>query len=438
MSSVAPTFQCINCPTRVPLDQAVYACPTCGHLLEVHIDPEVFRARGPEEWKALFDQRLAGQPGPDGSGVWRFREWVLPGLPVDDIVTLGEGGSALTRSPRLNEHLGIDLLTKQCGHTLSGSFKDLGMTVLISHVNRLRKLGHDIPAVACASTGDTSAALAAYGAAAGIRTLVLLPTGKVSAAQLVQPLSHGARVLAIETDFDGCMVHVQKLCGEGNVYLANSKNSLRIEGQKTVAFEICQGLRWKLPDWVVIPGGNLGNVSALARGFEQLRLAGITDRIPRIMCAQASAADPLYNSYEHDFAPLVPQQAQDTMANAIRIGNPVSFPKAIHALKASAGVVTSVTEQELAEAAREADAHGFFLCPHTAVAYGGIKQGIKSGLISKSQQVVVVSTAHGLKFTEFKNHCAADTIPSVELPEPYRPIHVEDDLAQVLNAALGE
>jgi threonine synthase len=233
------------------------------------------------------------------------------------------------------------------------------------------------------------------------------------------------------------MAHVQELCGQANVYLANSKNSLRIEGQKTVAFEICQGLRWELPDWVVIPGGNLGNVSALVRGFEQLKLAGITTKIPRVMCAQASAADPLYKSYQNDFAPLEAQQAQETMANAIRIGNPISFPKAVTALKASDGVVKSVSEQELAEAAREADTHGFFLCPHTAVAYAGIKQGLNDQLISEGDQVVVVSTAHGLKFTEFKNHCAADTIPSVTLDAPFTPIDVEDDLEKVLSAALG-
>ena len=437
MSIPVTSFQCIQCSHQVPLEQPQYACPSCGALLEVHFDQTWFTSRSPQAWKDLFDSRIAGQPGPDGSGVWRFREWILPDLPEEHIVTLGEGGSALTRSPRLNDFLGIDLLTKQCGHTLSGSFKDLGMTVLISHVNRLRQEGKDIPAVACASTGDTSAALAAYGAAAGIRTLVLLPSGKVSAAQLVQPLSHGAKVLAIDTDFDGCMAHVQELCGQANVYLANSKNSLRIEGQKTVAFEICQGLKWELPDWVVIPGGNLGNVSALVRGFEQLKLAGITNKIPRVMCAQASAADPLFQSYKNDFDSLEPQQAQETMANAIRIGNPISFPKAVSALKKCEGVVTSVSEQELAEAAREADTHGFFLCPHTAVAYAGIKQGISNKLISSGDQVVVVSTAHGLKFTEFKNHCAADTIPSVSLNKPFRPIDVDDDLQKVLDAALA-
>jgi len=436
MSIPVTSFQCIQCSHPVSLEEPQYACPACGSLLEVYFDRDWFKSRSPQAWKDLFDSRLAGQPGPDGSGVWRFREWILPDLPEQHIVTLGEGGSALTRSPRLNEFLGIDLLTKQCGHTLSGSFKDLGMTVLISHVNRLRKEGKDIPAVACASTGDTSAALAAYGAAAGIRTLVLLPSGKVSAAQLVQPLSHGAKVLAIDTDFDGCMTHVQELCAQANVYLANSKNSLRIEGQKTVAFEICQGLRWQLPDWVVIPGGNLGNVSALVRGFQELKLAGITTKIPRVMCAQASAADPLYKSYLNDFAPLEAQQAQETMANAIRIGNPISFPKAVSALKASNGVVTSVSEQQLAEAAREADTHGFFLCPHTAVAYAGIKQGLNDKLISQGDQVVVVSTAHGLKFTEFKNHCAANTIPSVSLDAPFTPIDVEDDLEKVLGAAL--
>jgi threonine synthase len=405
--------------------------------LEVRQDASIFTSRSPEEWKTLFDSRLAGRPGYHGSGVWRFREWILPDLPEEHIVSLGEGASPLTTAPRLSEELGVELLTKQCGHTLSGSFKDLGMTVLVSQVNHLRKTGRDIPAVACASTGDTSAALAAYGAAAGIRTLVLLPSGKISAAQLIQPLAHGARVIAIETDFDGCMEHVQKLCVEQGVYLANSKNSLRIEGQKTVALEICQGLGWKIPDWVVIPGGNLGNVSALTRGFENLKSAGIIDKLPKVLVAQAEKANPLFHSFQKEFAPLEPMQAQATQASAIRIGNPVSFPKAITALKACNGRVASVSEQELTQAARIADERGLYLCPHTAVAVAGLQQGLNEGYIEKGAQVVVVSTAHGLKFTEFKTASATDTVPEANLGSKRTPLEVASVYSEVVDAALG-
>jgi threonine synthase len=437
MSDPKAHFSCIECNTEHSLRDSVYSCSTCGNLLEVRQDSSIFTARSPEEWKTLFDSRLAGRPGYHGSGVWRFREWILPDLPEEDIVSLGEGASPLTTAPRLSEELGVELLTKQCGHTLSGSFKDLGMTVLVSQVNHLRKTGRDIPAVACASTGDTSAALAAYGAAAGIRTLVLLPSGKISAAQLIQPLAHGARVIAIETDFDGCMEHVQKLCVEQGVYLANSKNSLRIEGQKTVALEICQGLDWKIPDWVVIPGGNLGNVSALTRGFENLKSAGIIDTLPKVLVAQAEKANPLFHSFQKEFAPLEPMQAQATQASAIRIGNPVSFPKAITALKACNGRVASVSEQELTQAARIADERGLYLCPHTAVAVAGLQQGLNEGYIEKGAQVVVVSTAHGLKFTEFKTASATDTVPEANLGSKRTPLEVASVYSEVVDAALG-
>ncbi|HET6345639.1 MAG TPA: pyridoxal-phosphate dependent enzyme, partial [Myxococcota bacterium] len=256
----ASVFRCLKGCGTFPLHEPLYACRTCGGLLEVAHRPGLLASRDATAWKQLFDSRPGGVPGPDGSGVWRFHEWVLPSLPRSDIVTLGEGATPLTEARRLSEAWGIGLFIKQCGHSLSGSFKDLGMTVLISQVHHMRHQ-RPVPAVACASTGDTSAALAAYGAAAGVRTLVLLPRGKISAAQLAQPLAHGARVIAIDTDFDGCMAHVQRLADEEGVYLANSKNSLRLEGQKTVALEIAQGLGWTLPDWVCIPGGNLGNVS---------------------------------------------------------------------------------------------------------------------------------------------------------------------------------
>ena len=431
-------FQCIECESQYSLREAIYSCRSCGGLLEVTQRKDVFTALSPDAWKSLFDGRLAGRPGFEGSGVWRFREWILPDLPTLDIISLGEGASPLVVSDRLSDSLNVRLMTKQCGHSLSGSFKDLGMTVLTSQVNHLRRDGVDIPAMACASTGDTSAALAAYGAAAGIRTLVLLPAGKISGAQLVQPLAHGARVIAIDTDFDGCMEHVQRLCEDEGVYLANSKNSLRIEGQKTVALEICQGLGWEIPDWVVIPGGNLGNVSALYRGFENLKDAGIIERLPRILVAQAEHANPLYRSFQLDFAPLEPLEAQRTQASAIRIGNPVSFPKAVHALKACDGLVSSVSEEALTRAARHADERGLYLCPHTAVAQAGLEDAIQAGHIEQGSSVVIVSTAHGLKFTEFKHATASDTVPEVSLGSARAPIEVAHDYTAVRDAALSQ
>ncbi|MBN1961747.1 MAG: threonine synthase [Deltaproteobacteria bacterium] len=437
MNTLNAKFHCSSCQATYQLDESVYDCKSCGGLLEVIHDQNAIKQRSADSWRTLFESRHYGSPGPYGSGVWRYHEWVLPEVARDDIVTMGEGGTPLTLAKRLGDSLGLQILVKQCGHSITGSFKDLGMTVLISQLASMRRRGIKVPAVACASTGDTSAALAAYGAAAGLRTLVLLPRGKITAAQMVQPLSSGAHVIAIDTDFDGCMKHVQRLCNEEGVYLANSKNSLRIEGQKTVAFEIVQALGWQVPDWVAIPGGNLGNVSALVAGFSQLLEAGLITHLPKVLCAQAEQANPLFRSYKEGFSPLIPLIAGVTQASAIRIGNPVSFPRAVRALKQVDGVVESVSETELTDIARRADESGLYVCPHTAVALGAVEKQQQAGVIAKGARVVVVATAHGLKFTEFKIATAADQVAGVNLGVERKPCEVPDDYAAVLKAALG-
>ncbi len=303
-----------------------------------------------------------------------------------------------------------DLWIKQCGVSHTGSFKDLGMTVLVSVVKQMISEGRPIRAVACASTGDTSAALAAYGAAAGIPVVVLLPRGKVSTAQLVQPLANGALVLALDTDFDGCMRVVQQLTEDKKLYLANSMNSLRVEGQKTVGIEMVQQFDWEVPDWVFIPGGNLGNVSAIAKGFSEAKRMGMIDRMPRLVCCQAERANPLYRAFERakaagraleigDFEAVV---AESTLASAIQIGNPVSLPKAVKALVETDGLVLQASEAQLANASARADRTGLFSCPHTGVALACLEQLAESGVIRRDDRVVLISTAHGLKFTEFK------------------------------------
>ena len=430
-------YRCLEGCSQYALSEAVYQCTQCGALLEVTHSSEVMAQRQPEAWKALFEGRTPLQPGLDGSGVWRFREWVMPHLPLEHIVTLGEGNSPLVHSSLLSDFLGVELLLKQCGHGPTGSFKDLGMTVLVSQVNHLRARGQEIRSVACASTGDTSAALAAYGAAADLPTLILLPKGKITATQLLQPLAHGARVLAVPTDFDGCMKYIQRLAEEEQVYLANSKNSLRIEGQKTAALEIILGLGWRAPDWIAIPGGNLGNVSALAKGLEDLERAGILHERPRILCAQSAAAAPLFNSAQRGDGRLETVRAQSTQATAIQIGNPVSFSKAQRALQAFRGVVEAVSEQALAAIARRTDQKGFYLCPQTAVALAAVQKQRAMGTIKKGERVVVVATAHGLKFTEFKQRTSEDCIPGVSLGEKSIPQEVDDDWDAVRKAAFA-
>jgi len=256
--------------------------------------------------------------------------------------------------------------------------------------------------VACASTGDTSAALAAYSAAAGIPSIVFLPRNKVSLAQLIQPVSNGSLVLSLDTDFDGCMALVKRLTEDRSIYLANSMNSLRIEGQKTISIEMTQQFDWEVPDTVVIPGGNLGNVSALGAGFEMMLELGLVSRRPRIVVAQAERANPLYQAYKAGWDEFHPIAAQKTAASAIQIGNPVSVQKAIRILQKFDGVVEQASEDELANAAALADRCGMFNCPHTGVALAALIKLVERGVVKRDERVIVISTANGLKFSEFK------------------------------------
>src|SRR5206468_3755605 len=311
----------------------------------------------PAEWKRLFDSRLGR-----ASGVWSKKEVVLPEVEEKNIVSLGEGNSPLIKSERLAKHLGIDQIhIKQCGTSHTGSFKDLGMTVLVSSVNQIRSR---IRAVACASTGDTSAALSAYCAAAGIPAIVFLPKDKVSVAQLIQPVANDAITISIDTDFDGCMRIVQEITKDGSIYLANSMNSLRVEGQKTISFEIVQQLDWQVPDFVIVPGGNLGNVSAIGNGFLLMREMGIIDRLARIARAQA-------------------------------------------------------------------DRFGFFTDPQTGVALAATIKLVKANVISPSSRVIVISTAHGLKFAEFKTKLHQGQLPEADPTLQNNLIQVPPDVAAV-------
>jgi threonine synthase len=400
---------------RWELDEIIYRSPT-GGLLEVAHDIEALRGRSPAAWMQLWDSRYKRTMWPFGSGVWGKKELVLPNIPDEHIVSLDEGGTNLFWAERFGREIGIpDLWVKQCGVSHTGSFKDLGMTVLVSQVNHLMKSGKQpgILGVACASTGDTSAALAAYCAAAGIPAVVLLPRGKITPAQLIQPIANNALTLALDTDFDGCMRVVQQLTEDRKLYLANSMNSLRVEGQKTVAIEIVQQFDWDVPDWVIIPGGNLGNVSALYKGFEEIRALGIINRIPTIVCAQAEAANPLYRAYKSGWREFHPIVAGETQASAIRIGDPVSRSKAIKALMTHDGKVEQASEQEIADAMARADRTGLFNCPHTGVALAAMLKFIERGEIRKGQRVVVVSTAHGLKFGDAKAKYHTNTLPGI-------------------------
>jgi threonine synthase len=398
-------FQCINeqCGATYPLNKIVYNCERCNSLLDVQHDIAALREKDGPAWKKLFEERYKSNRWPYGSGVWGKKEWILPQIDNDNIVSLYEGGTNLFWAERFGKVIGVsELWVKLCGNTHSASFKDLGMTVLVSQVKQMISEGAPIKAVACASTGDTSAALATYCAAAGIQSIVLLPRGKISTAQLVQPLSNDSLVLSLDTDFDGCMRIVQQITKDPTIYLANSMNSLRVEGQKTVGIEIAQQFDWGAPDVIIIPGGNLGNVSALGRGLMMMKELGLLAKLPRIVVAQAERANPLYRAYLKNFESFEPIAAQKTLASAIQIGNPVSYQKAVRTLRQFNGIVEQATEEELADAAALGDRTGMFNDPHTGVALAALIKLLKAGKIDKSERVVVISTAHGLKFVEMK------------------------------------
>lgn len=436
-------LQCIRgCGRRYSIYDVIYRCEDCGGLLDVEHDIQALRDRSAAGWMLLFDRRTRSNDWPYGSGVWGKKEWVCPQVENENVVSMYEGHSNCFWAERLGKAIGVpDLWIKLSGNSHTGSFKDLGMTVLVSVVRQMIADGRGIRAVACASTGDTSAALAAYAAAAGIPAIVFLPRGKVSTAQLVQPIAHGALVLALDTDFDGCMRVVQQVTADRTIYLANSMNSLRMEGQKTVGIEIVQQFDWEVPDWIVIPAGNLGNVSALGKGLLLMRELGLIDRLPRIACAQAAHANPLYLSFRTGFEEFQPVDAAKTLATAIQIGAPVSYERAVKVLRAFDGVVEQASEDELANAAALADRAGLYACPQTGVALAALFKLVQRREVLPEHRVIVISTAHGLKFTGFKvgyhEGMLADVVarhanPPLELPADVEAVSQAIDRALAL------
>ncbi|KAL0825681.1 hypothetical protein Bca101_049358 [Brassica carinata] len=417
------------------LDEIVYRSQS-GGLLDVEHDFAALKRYDGAFWRNLFDSRVGKTTWPYGSGVWSKKEWVLPEINDDDIVSAFEGNSNLFWAERFGkQYLQMnDLWVKHCGISHTGSFKDLGMTVLVSQVNRLRKMNKPVVGVGCASTGDTSAALSAYCAAAGIPSIVFLPADKISTAQLVQPIANGAFVLSIDTDFDGCMHLIREVTAELPIYLANSLNSLRLEGQKTAAIEILQQFNWEVPDWVIVPGGNLGNIYAFYKGFHMCKELGLVDRIPRLVCAQAANANPLYLHYKSGFdQDFNPMKADTTFASAIQIGDPVSIDRAVYALKKSNGIVEEATEEELMDATALADSTGMFICPHTGVALTALMKLRKAGVIEANDRTAVVSTAHGLKFTQSKIDYHSKSIQEMACRLANPPVKVKAEFGSVMD-----
>lgn len=381
-------ISCQACQTSYPLWELRYSC-SCGGLLEVVHAPE-----GKAQLPALAEQRLHSRKLWDKSGVWRFREAVIPLEPVD-LITHQEGQTGLYDIPALNAWTGSQsLLLKHEGENPSGSFKDRGMTAAVSAA---QKLGMKL--LACASTGNTSSSLAAYAARAGLNALVFLPSGKVSLGKMAQTLGYGAHALAIKGDFDDAMRIVRELAEDGQVYMVNSLNPFRIEGQKTIIWELLQDLEWEAPDWILVPGGNLGNTSAFGKAIEEAYSWGWIKKKPRLATIQALGASPFFASFEQGFNRLEPVQAE-TIATAIRIGNPVNYARAIRAIRNTGGLVTAVSDEALLAAKAAIDKAGVGCEPASAVTLAGLKELIGAGTIKAEERVVAVLTGHMLKDTD--------------------------------------
>ena len=389
--------RCISCGEANGTLAADFRCLHCGDLLEVDF-PKWSEGLAPEPavLKALWRERRTSNQPLDTSGVWRFRE-MLPAL--DDwasLITLREGNTPLYELPRCARSAGVEQLqAKHQGMNPTGSFKDTGMTVATSFArqNRFRW-------VACASTGNTSASMAAYAARGGMRSLVIIPEGKIAWGKLSQSLDYGAVTCQLRTDFDGCVRVLNDIIRRYPIYLLNSVNPYRLEGQKTAAIELLEQLDWQVPDHVIVPGGNLGNNSALGKAFLEMMRLGLVDSVPKISVIQAEGANPLYRAVHEHGRELVPVDAE-TLATAIRIGNPASWKKSLRVIEATGGCVEQVSEAEIAIAKAEIGADGVGCEPASAVTLAGLNKLVKSGFVRPSESVVLILTGHVLKDPEY-------------------------------------
>ncbi len=393
---------CVHCAATYAPDQIIYTCERCGHLLTVEYDLDSIDVS-----RAEWDRRPLS--------VWRYRE-ILPvrGEPI----TLQEGGTPLYHLEEIGRELGIpELYAKHEGMNPTGSFKDRGMTVGVSMA---RQLG--MVSVACASTGNTSASLAAYAAKAGIPCVVLLPAGKVALGKVAQALMHGARVISIRGNFDRALEMVHELCISHGLYLLNSVNPYRLEGQKTIGFEAVDQLG-SLPDRIVLPVGNAGNISAIYKGFQELEALGFIDRLPMMTGIQAAGSQPVVRAIEQSLDELIPEPAPETVATAIRIGAPVNAEKALVAIRATGGTAAAVTDDEILCMQRDlARMEGIGVEPASAASVAGIRKLAEEGLIDRDERIVCVVTGHLLK----------DPETVVRQCEP--PIEIDADLHSLLSA----
>ncbi|MEM3673094.1 MAG: threonine synthase [Candidatus Bathyarchaeia archaeon] len=379
------SLRCISCGAEYSINDTVYTCRKCGDLLEVKFDLKELKEKLDEaDWR---QRRIC---------VWKYREF-LPVLDESKIVTLHEGGTPLYKCDKLGKKLGVkSLYVKNEGANPTGSFKDRGMTVGVSKALELKAM-----AVVCASTGNTSASLAAYAAKAGLNCVVLIPSGKIALGKLAQAMMYGASVVAVKGNFDDALQIVLEASKNLGLYLLNSINPFRIEGQKTSAFEICDQLGWRSPDRVILPVGNAGNITAYWKGFKELRNLGIIEELPKMTGIQAVGANPIAKAFATKSSQIEPVKNPETIATAIRIGNPVNWKRALNAMRESGGTAIAVTDDEIVYAQKLlARTEGIFVEPASAASIAGLKKLVENKEVDSNETIVCVTTGHGLKDPE--------------------------------------
>jgi threonine synthase len=382
-----------SCQTRQPLG-GLHHCGVCGGLLEVNYD---FDQVSPESLRRIWAERKMSSEPADRSGVWRFRE-LLPFLaPGSPIITLGEGSTPMVETPRTGAWAGgVGLFVKHQGNNPTGSFKDVGMTACITQAATQK-----VNVVACASTGNTSSSMAAYASRAGMKAILFVPAGAVSAAKLAQAMDFGACVVEVGDTFDRAFQLLSEIASEIGFYLVNSINPFRIEGQKTISAELLEQRGWRAPDFIIVPGGNLGNVSAIGKGLRELRDLGLLKKVPRLVVVQAAGANPFYNMISAGSRELIPEANPLTDATAIRIGNPANWRKARRALQWTNGLCASVTDQEISEAKAILAGDGVGCEPASAATAAGLRKLCRAGKIEKGADVVAILTGNQLKDTDY-------------------------------------
>ncbi|MHA1270137.1 MAG: threonine synthase [Candidatus Helarchaeota archaeon] len=417
-------LKCIKCDREYPVDEIRYECD-CGELLDVIHDIEDIKE---VVSKDLFNKRLGIRKFPYYSGVWRYKELILP---VDNkyIITRPEGNTNLYNSEKIAKYAGIktnNLYLKHEGENPTGSFKDRGMTTGITEAKLLKS-----KIVACASTGNTSASMAAFASVGNLKAIVFIPEGKIAYGKLSQALAYGAITIQIRGNFDDAMALVKDASLELNLYLLNSVNPFRLEGQKTIIIEMLHQMDWEIPDWIIVPGGNLGNSSAFGKALNELREIGFIENLPRIAVIQAEGANPLYLSYLNEFEEYIPVKNPDTIATAIKIGNPVNYKKAVRTIRWTNGIVEQVSESEIMNAKAIIDGAGIGAEPASCSTVAGLKKLTSNGIIKEDEKVCCILTGNLLKDPDATVNYHMKKLEGFDIQFANKPIVCDANLSSV-------